>query len=134
MVTGAVLKLGDNLFILDSRATDLEVAFDSGEIAITTNQEYIIPHGLGVIPGRVQVWVKSDGANEGPLVYSDVQDWKPAGILSLYSGVANDEKGTIIEAINSSNIIIRTGLTGLWHGHKDNDWFKTGSAKVLAWK
>ncbi len=104
------------------------------EFAITINQTYIKVHGLGAIPKFAQVWVKSDGNNDGIGVYGDVQEWKLAGILAAFNCSLSTYYGTIIEAIDNTSIIIRIGDDGLWHGHNLGNWFGSGYAKIMVWK
>jgi len=117
-----------------SRFIDLDIkisekpSYDSGWFYAETGKVYTLSHNLKKEPKLIQVFVKSDGQNDGKSLTGD--DIKIAGILSLFNG---HFFGSVVENITNTDITLRTGDSALWHGAVSYDHFSTGFLRVLIW-
>jgi len=113
---------------------------------IPCNEILTYTHDWYQLPSLVQVWVKSDGTiNSGGVfdgspddkdtkgnIYDDVKEWKMAGVLALWEGSAS--YGVVIEKIGTTQILLRTGNSGLFHGTRSGNYFASGKVRLMMWK
>ena len=99
---------------------------------VKIGKKYVFPHNFGILPCLIQVWVKSDGTQDSKGVHEDAKEWKMAGVLCLWEGGLS--YGVIVEKIDSKEILVRTGNSGLFHGDRAHNFFKSGEVRVMAWK
>ena len=100
---------------------------------VICNQQWTHTHNFGHLPSLVQVWVRSDGKNDSTGVYKeDVQEWKMAGVLSLWEGGAS--YGVVIEKIGTDTVVFSTGNAGLFHGTRAGNNFASGQVRLMVWK
>ena len=103
------------------------------ETTVVCNEQGTFTHNFGHLPSLVQVWVRSDGKNDSTGVYKeDVQEWKMAGVLSLWEGGAS--YGVVIEKIGTDTVVFRTGNSGLFHGTRAGNNFASGQVRLMVWK
>ena len=109
-------------------ADDIDIISD-----VKCNDRWTHTHNFGHLPSLVQVWVRSDGKNDSTGVYKeDVQEWKMAGVLSLWEG--GYSYGVVIEKIGTDTVVFSTGNSGLFHGTRAGNFFTSGQVRLMLWK